>query len=814
MNFPSRSALVLLAAGFVLSVAWAQSDPAGSTHSTTRKGKKRPVHLVQADPFAKAETDSLQREDSLARFAPVRVLDSLWHLDSLRRTAHPRHHDTIAEVRLDSARRADSLVALEARRRSDSLERARTWFVAKPRDFSQSPEFSQRLQTRLALELGRSGKARPAPGLDTNSGFDGSWKSARASGSAKMLYTALYSGAQGSRNAMGWVFDLASGRKVDSATGKSAGDGDRSADGLASDLLRALLPSATDSVCLADSLAQVRSLWTVAQPANPSSDSTASRVLLDSLEAGMRGSPLAGWKALTWGSCHDLRCFDSTAAAAGIERVLQSTLFHPADSSWVLLLRVVRAKDDSLIDSFRVAATRPSLLAARAVPELLRSPESCVRSCARRSSRVVWSFAVSGDGGTQLDRTALFADLRTAFRARLDRQFLPSATDVGHSAGQDSAACAMGVQRLAVATVSGDDSMRTLHLRVLDLRSGAVDSLVLRRGGPAIRVLSWFARHVASFGAADEPSCGNTCRTDSLRLLRTNWAVAPSEGLDSASGARYFGQLAEFLPLQRTASVVSLPGGVPCPDPSCYDSIASAHQIGKILRSDFSRGPDSAWHLAARVYDVATDEWTDSVRLRDSGAVPGVFARLARGAWDSLLPVARPCDSCVSRDTLEAALAVVAPVWSGAPDSLAVVFRDTLARLLSRNGAYQLLGLRRVDSLAGDLDSSSLARLRCRLGAAFVLRTSAAMDKDGWRVKATLTEISTGRIVGSAETFDKTAWPSRPIELSPWIAHRLLGTDSTAAPPPSTHAWSVPWFKIVALVVPLILGAASVVSHW
>jgi len=812
MKFPSHPSLALLAAGFVLSVAWAQSDPSAPIHSSAKKGKKRTVQV--AEVADKAETDSLLREDSLARFAPVRVLDSLWHLDSLGRKVHPRRRDSIATVRLDSARRADSLVDLELRRRSDSLEKARTWFVAKPRDFSQSPEFSERLQSRLSLELRRSTAVRPAPGLDTNSGFDGSWKAARASGSAKMLYTALYSGVQGSRNAMGWIFDLSSGRKIDSAGGRSAGDGDRSADRLARDLLRALLPSGPDSVCRADSLLLVRRVWTVSEPANPSADSVASRSVRDSLQAGLGGSRFASSRTLPWGACHDLRCFDSTAAAAGIERVLQSTLSHPADSTWVLAVRVVRAKDDSLVDSFRVVATAPSLLAARVLPELLRSPPSCVVSCVPRSSREVWSFEVPDGIGTDFDRISLSVGLKAAFRARLDRQFLPAPTGVGQTAQWDSAVRAMGVQRLAVATVTGKDSLRTLRVRILDLRSGAADTLVLRRGGPASRVLPWFARHVAAHGAQEDPPCGNACRLDSLRMLRTNWAVAPAEGLDSASGLLLFGRLAEVLPLQRTASVVSLPRGLPCPDPSCFDSIATSHQIGKILWPALSRGPDSAWMLSARVYDVASDEWTDSVRLRDFGAASGAFARLSKSVWDSLVPVARPCDSCVSRDTLEAALAIAAPVWSGAPDSLAAVFRDTLARLLSRNGAYQVLGLRRVDSLAGDLDSASLARLRCKLGAAYLLRTGAALEKDGWRVKATLTEIATGRTVASVETFDKTTWPSRPIELSPWIAHRLLGTDSTAAPPPSPHAWSVPWFKIVSLVVPLILAAASVASHW
>ena len=555
MKFPSHPALVLLAAGFVLSVAWAQSDPSAPIHSSAKKGKKRPVHIAEVSDAA--ETDSLRREDSLARFAPVRVLDSLWHLDSLHRKIHPRRQDSIATVRLDSARRADSLVELEVRRRSDSLERARTWFVAKPRDFSQSPEFSQRLQSRLTLELRKSGAVRPAPGLDTGSGFDGSWKAARASGCSKMLYTALYSGVQGSRNAMSWIFELSSGRKIDSAGGRSAGDDDRSADRLAGDLVRALLPSATDSVCHADSLAMVRRVWTVSEPANPTSDSAVARLVQDSLEAGLGKSRLAGWKASAWGPCHDLRCFDSTAAASGIERVLQSTLSHPADSTWELALRVVRAVDDSLVDSFRVVATAPSLLAARVLPELLHSPASCVLSCAPRSSREVWSFEVPDGLGTDFDRISLSAGLKAAFRARLDRQFLPAPTGVGQTAPWDSAVRAMGVQRLAVATVTGKDSLHTLRVRILDLRSGAADTLVLRRGGPASRVLPWFSRHVAAYGAQEDPPCGNACRLDSLRMLRTNWAVAPAGGLDSASGLQFFGRLAEVLPLQRTASVVS-----------------------------------------------------------------------------------------------------------------------------------------------------------------------------------------------------------------------------------------------------------------
>ena len=815
MKFPSRLALAVLVAGFSLPAFFAWSAPAKAPKSSVRKAKKPTA--AQTAALAAAEADSLGRVDSLIRFAPVRVLDSLLHLDSLRRLHPLRGRDSIAGARIDSARRADSTkaAAAESTRRADSTALAnRTWFVARPRDFSQSSAFSLRLQQRLGFELRRTGRVRLGSTIDTNSSFEGTWKAARASGASKMVYAAVYGGPKDSRNAMVWIFDLADGHKLDSAHGESRGMDERGADDLARAVVGILLPSPEDSACRADSLALARRTWGVAEPRNWTSDSAASIRIRDSLIAGIRASKRASWGALVVpDSCKKRRCTDSAAASTGIDRVVHSTLARLPDSTWVLSLWVSRSSDDSLTDSLRVADTDPARLAERATRELLPWPASCPR-CAPVDSRTVWSFAVVSDTASRVAAKALAGSLRTAFRDRTDRQYLslpdPFAKDTN---AVDSAARALGVRKLVVASVSGNDSMRVLRARIRDLRTGARDTLVLRRGGPANRILPWFARHLAAFGSEAEPACGNVCREDSLRDANASWAVLPTAGTDTAVNGIVADRLAEAFLARKSGKLIALPDKLPCADPTCLDSIAGTHSVQRLVWPRVERKKDSLWTLSARVSDVADDEWRDSILVRDTGALEAL-PRLSSRFWEAISPKRGPCDSCVSRDTLEAALAIALPAWSGPGDSLKPAFRDSLARVLSRNGAYQVLDGRRVDSLSGNLDSAALSRLGCRLGAAFLLRSSAALEKDGWRVKASIVDLSSGKTVAAVETLDKETWPGRPGELAPWVARRLLGTDSTLVPPKSVHSSGVHWGRILLLVVPLAIGAGSVVYHW
>lgn len=819
----SRPTLAVLVAGLSLPAFLAWSSPvqapkveksAKVAKSATRKGTVPSASVVAA--MAAVRADSLRRIDSLARFAPIRVLDSLWNPDSLRRVRPLRGGDSIAGARIDSARRVDStrVAVADSTRKADSTAlAARTWFVAKPRDFSQSAAFSRRLQDRLGLEVRRSGRIQVPAAPDTNSTFDGTWKAARASGAGKMLFAAIYAGSAGSRNAIAWVFDLSDGRKLDSTQGKSSGTRLRFVDGLAESMAGALIPSAADSACKADSAALAGRVWGVAGPSAGTSDSAASRTVLDSMVAGFRRSGFASWKALAVADpCRARHCTDSAAAGSGIDRVVHSALSRSADSAWVLALRVVRSADDSLVDSFLVADPDPSRLAGRALRELLPRPTSCPR-CSVGGSRTVWSFAVVGDTASRTETVVLARALGTAFRARTDRQFLslpdPFQAD---PATRDLAARALGVRRLAVASLSGTDSLRVLRVRVQDPLTGVSDTAVLRRGGPASRVLPWFARHLAAFGAQDQ-SCGDACREDSLRVANTSWAVVAPTGADAVVNRIVADRLARSFRTPGNGKIAALPDSLPCSDMPCLDSVASARSIRKLVWPQVQRRKDSLWTLSARVSDVATDEWIDSVQVRDTGELETI-APMSSRLRDAILPKPRPCDSCASRDTLEDALAIALPAWSGPCDSFRVAFRDSLVRVLSRGGSFQVLDVHRVDSLAGDLDSASLARLRCKAGATYVLRSSAVLEKNGWRVDASVVEIATGKTVAEAGTLDKTTWPGRPAEMSPWVARRLLGTDSTLAPPKTAHSMDVPWGRILLLAIPLGLGVGSVFCHW
>lgn len=825
MKFPSRSALAVLLCGLATPLQPVGSAAPKPTKKSikakpTKKPAKKPAAMTAADS---AHADSLARASNLAKSAPVRRLDSLRMADSL--SGSGRRIDSI--YRKELARLTDSIrVADSTRRIRDSIHRldslayaAKTWFVARPRDFSQTPAFSEMLQRRIGIELRHSGRAQAAPGTDTNTTFDGTWKAARASGAGRLFYTAIYAGPSGSRAAVAWIFDLTDGHKLDSSKGDVAGILPRFASDLGRMLVRPVRISIADSTCRADSLQLARRAWAVAVPKNWTPDSSATRIVQDSLVAGLRRSTRASWATLDApDSCRKRHCLDSTAASAGIERVIHSVLSRTADSTWILSLWVARSSDDSTIDSTRVTDMSPTGLAARALASLLPPPPpACAGTCPPPDSRALWTYHLSSDFGSKAWVPSLQSALAKAFRGRTDRQFLslPNPVALGlDSIRLDSLARAAGATKLVRAALSGSDSTsHSLVLRVTDLRTGTTDTTTFRRGGKQDRVVPWFARHAAELQAPGTIPCGDLCRSDSARRSRTTWTIVNAKAADSVAGAILADRLTDAFVQRATGRLVALPEPLPCREQFCIDSIAQSRQVRYAVWPSFSRAPDSSWKSILRVRDVASEDWTDSVALRDTGAVLDAITRMASGAWDSLTPRPKPCDSCVSTDTLESALAIAAPVWNGAPDSLRGAFIDTLARILSREGSYQIIRKGVDSSLVGD-SALALARLRCRTGASHLLRTSAVLGPTGWTIQARIVDVPTGAPRAAASVQDKSKWAGRPAEISPWLAHKLLGTDTAAAPPKSRHRAEIPWSKILLLGIPLLAGTISVIYHW
>jgi hypothetical protein len=520
---------------------------------------------------------------------------------------------------------------------------------------------------------------------------------------------------------------------------------------------------------------------------------------------GIRQSGRATWIEPV--SSLDSLPVDSVWRAEGVSRLIHAKLVRDLDSAWILDLRTTNLARDTLFDSLKVVDPGLSRLVARAVPELFPAPSSCVALCVRPSSRPVWSVALSYDKPSPGLATSFGLLVKNAFRSRMDRQFL-SLTDSLFGPRLDSAARARGVTRSVRARLSGSDSTWNLSVAVRDLRTGTIDSGMLRRGGPSRRVFPWLARHLADWGK-QTTDCDNSCRIDSLREQAWRWAIVSIPTADFAHDSTATLLAAGSPNPSRMEILPSLPG---CFRPECLDSVAAARGLDKLVWFQRWRTADSTWALQARASDVASDVVTDSVTLAGGLANPDSMARAVPRIWAGLVHPQR-CDSCVARDTLEDALVVEAPRWDSASDEGRAAFRDSVVRTFANNSTYQLVeDHRSVHTRRSELDSTSRFELACKSGAVYRMRSELRLEDAGWHVIASIEEIETGRIVGSVDYQDKSKRADRPPQLAAWATRRLLGIEASEKASDPAHDLQIR--KILKLGIPAAVGILSVLLHW
>jgi len=833
---PTRLVLAFAILAGLLSAQAAGTSPRASNPTKSGKPRKvRPVRPAQdtGAPETIAPADPLRNQavmngliDSLRRAA---VQSSRRAADSARRFADSAHHvadssrdaaiaarhaaDSTAKVArssfsADSVRRVgDSLarIADSTRRVTDSVRRAdstvaarRTWYVALPQGRMPLPQYAQGLRERLVVELRRTGRVRPLTGIDTGSWRDGIWPTARASGAGKLLATTIATDSSGRIACMVRLYDIARAKVVDSLRLEAPGSAAIQTRTLAHRTIASFLPSAQDSACRADSLRTASIAWTIETPRCEMRDTSLARALGQALTDSVRKSP--------WARLASPRSPGSDSSNQPSESAvsLQSRLGRQSDSAWFISARLVRGQAVAAFDSLLVTSSSIDSLAARLSSQLLRPPATCRTSCLPSTSREVWSVSLQVDSSLRQKSSEFDPVLKSAFRSRTDRQFLSLASG-SDPRNADSISRSLGATRHATARLSGADPLWTLDVRIHDQVGGKFDTLVLQRGGPLDRIFPWFARHLAAYGAPAE-ACPSACRADSIARAARTWAVMPPPGADSFPvGAA----MAKALRERGRGRLDTLRDSSGCASPLCVDSLAAARSIERVVWPQLSRRADSSWLLEARIADMASDTWTDSVSLRDTGSAPDALNRIARRFWEKADPIGR-CDSCVSTDTLEAALAIPMPSrWQGAPDSLRAPFRDSLVGVFSREGRFQILD---TTIFAKPLREGATDKaLRCRTGAAFLLGYEASLEQDGWVVKASLVELATDRVAASLEYHDKNRRPDRPSELAPWVARRLLGTETRTEAPSSK--WDLPWTKILRLGIPAAIGITSVLLH-
>jgi len=819
MKFPRPTfALALLATMLAVHAGTPASTPTASptAKSQGKAKKKRPAALDTSKSESVIIPDSTRSRpamggliDSLRRASTQttrRAIDSTRRLplDSSSRVLAKHIEDSVRRVADSTRRHADSLRHVtDSVRRVDSTTAARrTWYVSIPMGSNISRSYASYLRERFLVELRRTGRVRALTGIDTGSWSEGIWPAARASGAGKILATTLGTDSTESIACMVRVYDLAQGTQLDSSRTDAPDTGTASARALARNLVSLLLPTPRDSACRVDSLRMASAVWAISVTPAEMRDTLSARALRDSLAASLRRSPWVSAKSNALPEiCASSVCEDSSAKASGAALVLRTKLGRQVDSAWLLSARLVRLADGAVLDSLLVTGLTPLALVAKAASQLAIAPSSCQAKCSPPSARSVWTVRVVGDSAASKNASRLQTLVDAAFRDRTDRQFLSISASIP-SASLDSVAQASGATRSAISTLSGSEALWTLSTTIRDLRAGRADTFVLRRGGPASRIFPWLARHLAAFGAGVE-ICHSPCRIDSVHRASTVWALV--NDTDSTS-IKVRSALTAAFPGRGKLDTLTNPDR--CGTLVCIDSIAASRAIDKTVWPSVSRAKDSTWVLSARIAEMAPDIWTDSVTMRDSGAFASVLPRLANRFWERANPRA-VCDSCLSTDTLEAALAILQPNIAGAPDSLRPMLRDSLGRILRRDGAYQVLD---TAGLPGTLpDSAAMARLRCRTGAAFVLRSDFTLEKTGWRVNASLVEIATNRVVASLDYQDKNRRADRPLELAPWAARRLLGIETRTVAP--SRSWNLPWTKIARLGIPAAIGITSVLLH-
>lgn len=745
--------------------------------------------LVGSITLAKSPNQRTQLpRDSESTWIASPSVDSLARLDSLRRMEASRSSDSLRRVN-------DSL------RRVDSLDRAqKTWFVARPSLSSQDTVLAASFHQRLIVALRRTGRFFVVAEADTGtSSWESSWQTARASGAGKVLLPSVRSAA-GRVVVDAWVYETTNAGRFDSARIEAISSTQPAV--LAHDLVSRLVPMAADSVCRFDSSLQASIPWAFDPIAHlDPADSTTMRMVKAELRDKIWRSGRASWMELARQATPQKA--DSAARASGVARLLRPRLFRDADSTWVLGLRLTSVGRDTLVDSVLATSREPSRLASRALADLLRAPASCQQGCGSASARAVWSLVLSSDSALDKAAKSLSPTLKSGFRARRDRQFL-SLPDSLDARRLDSVAAAEGVSHLAVARLSGGDSLWVLTTAIRNLQTRATDTFVLRRGGPIRRVFPWFSRHLSAWGAT-AVSCADPCRRDSLRRESWRWGVVETAPSDSAPDSTARILVRAFASTRGGAEVVSAGA---CTAPECLDSLAQARRFDKLLWTIRWRPTDSTWAFRVRVSDVISDRMTDSVTLQGLDARPTSMARVAPGIWSRLRPP-RDCDTCLARDTLEDALLVGPPSWVAVTDSQRQVFRAAMLQVFTKDRSYQV-----IDSAPPDEATDSAARfaLMCKTGAVYRLRSQVRLEAAGWHVSASIEEIATGKVVASTDYQDKSKRPERPTELASWAAGKLLGTETGANAPEARRDLEIR--KMLKLGIPAAVGILVVLLSW
>lgn len=770
-----------------------------------------PVLVFAASPTAKpgAKSQAMKKKTKLT--PAQKTADSLRVVDSLRQQvlkADSARADSLRrfaeQMRLDSIRQADSL------RRVDSIAvAARTWFVAKVRDQSQSPLLATALEAKLGMELERTSRAIRSRAADPATNFEATWNAARGSGATRFLYTTLQVKSDGWREATSWVFDLATRQKIDSVKGIFRADQPLSLRRLTRQFVRALRPSPYDSLCIADSARQASVPWGVAPILAKGPDAILSQMINDSLVQGLRRTAWASWAPFEYRtSCEGLRCLDSSAAAWGANRVVHSSLSRLADSSFALQLLLVRASDDSVLDSTRVLDRSAHRLADRALAALLAPTSSCREKC-RSEVRTTWVATFRPDSVQAANLPVLARSIQDEFGKRLDRQFLT----VPWGRRADSTARALQADKKLEVSVGGSDSAWVFNYTITDFKTSKQTRSMLRRGGPRERIFRWAARRLA--GLDTLAACPGDCQRDSLEEASATWALVPLHHQDPAYGPLLSEGLVErFLARKNQGKLLSLPDTIPCEGLACLDSVATARSVQRLILPTMVRQTkDSSWLAGLWIRDARGGVWTDSLQLSDTGAPLAAASRMADTLWERLTPRVR-CDSCLSRDTLESGIAFALPRWIGTLDTFARSFRDSFVNVARTEIGYQVLAPRRFDTLrSGACDSLCLEELRCRTGASFLVQSEVEQRKDGWTVRAHILELGTWRVVATFEARDNQPPTLKRIrEIAPWAAKRLFGKDATAMAPIQPE--KKPWGKIFALFIPAAIGTGSMIMHW